>query len=84
MSEAPDATPEEEPAEVVPPKTGAEAWKERRALILDRNRAARDRGKGDSGRGENRVVDQRRANAGRDAAQLHSMNGHRTQKRPRG
>jgi hypothetical protein len=84
MSEAPDATPEEEPAEVVPPKTGAEAWKERRALILDRNRAARDRGKGHSDREDNRVADQRRANAGREAAQLQSMNAHLTKKRPRG
>ena len=84
MSEAPDATPEEEPAAVVPPKTGAEAWKERHALILDRNSAARNRGRGHSGRGDNRVADQRGENPGPDGAQLHSMNGHLTKKRPRG
>ena len=84
MSEAPDVTPDEEPVEVERLKTGAEAWKERRALILDRNRAARDRGKGASTREDNRVADQRRSNAERDAAQLRSMNGHLTKKRPRG
>lgn len=49
MSQAPDATPEEEPA-VAPPKIGAEAWKKRHALILDRNSAARNRSNSMNGR----------------------------------
>jgi hypothetical protein len=84
MSEAPDVTPDQEPPEIARLKTGAEAWKKRRALILDRNRAARDRGRGDSTREDNRVADERRANAERDAAQLRSMNGDLTKKGPRG
>ena len=84
MSEAPEATPEEEPVELEVPKTGAEAWKARRALILDRNAAAHDRGKAKSDRASNRVADQRRLNAEREAAQQRSMNAHLTKKRPRG
>ena len=57
MTDAPEATPEEEPVaeEQVEPelaKTGAEVWKERRALILSRNSAARERGQAPSTRSE--------------------------------
>ena len=86
MNEEPEGTAEDEPAEVEVelPKTGAEAWKARRALIIERGAAARDRGKAPSERASNRVADQRRLNAEREAAQLRSMNGGRTQRRPRG
>jgi hypothetical protein len=84
MTDEPDVAPEEEQAEIEIPKTGAEAWKERRRLIIERGAAARERSKAPNERGANRVEDQRRANADREAAQLRSMNGGRTQRRARG
>jgi hypothetical protein len=84
MSDTPEGLPEDEPTEVEVPKTGAEAWKARRALIIERGAAARERSQAPNARGDNRVADQRRANAEREAAQLRSMNGGRTQRRARG
>ena len=86
MNEEPEATPEEEPVEVERPKTGAEAWKERRALIISRGAAARDRSKGvnNDDKSTNRVADQRRLNTEREATQLRAKNTGRTQKRARG
>lgn len=86
MNEEPEATPEDEPVEakVERPKTGAEAWKERRALIIERGAAARDRGKAPSNRASNRVADQRRLNGEREQTQQRAMNGGRTQRRARG
>ena len=88
MHEEPQATPEDEPvaAEVEVPKTGAEAWKERRALIIERGAAARDRSKAvnNDDRTTNRVADQRRLNTEREATQLRAKNTGRTQKRARG
>jgi hypothetical protein len=86
MNEEPEATPEDEPVEVEPPKTGAEAWKERRALIISRGAAARDRSKGvnNDDKATNRVADQRRLNTEREATQLRAKNTGRTQKRARG
>ena len=87
MDDAPESLPDEEPTEVEIPKTGAEAWKARRAQILDRNSAAHDRAKKKTDRpdrGDNRVADQRRENAGREAAQLRSMHGNMAKKRSRG
>lgn len=90
MNDEPEATPEDEPAEdeVQRPKTGAEAWKERRALIIQRGAAARERGQAPSTRAEdradNRVVDQRKLNSEREAAQHRSKNTGRTQRRSRG
>ena len=82
MNEEPEATPEPEPVEVEIPKTGAEAWKERRALIIERGAAARARGQAE--RPSNRVAEQRQQNSGREAEQLRAMNGRRTQRRARG
>ena len=84
MNEEPEATPEPEPVEVEIPKTGAEAWKERRALLVERGAAARARSKGGGGRPDNRVAEQRQQNSGREAEQLRAMNGGRTQRRARG
>ena len=86
MNEEPEATPEDEPVEVERPKTGAEAWKERRALIISRGAAARDRSKGvnNDDKSTNRVADQRRLNTEREATQLRAKNTGRTQKRARG
>ena len=84
MNEEPEVTPDDEPDEVELPKTGAEAWKERRALIIERGAAARERGKAASTRADNRVADQRRLNAERETARLRAMNGGRTQRRARG
>ncbi len=88
MSDEPDATPEEEPVaddEVQAPKTGAEAWRERRQQIIQRGAAAaREGGKAPSGKAKNQVVDGRRLNADREAAQQRSKNTGRTQRRSRG
>lgn len=87
MNEEPEATGEEELVEVPRPKTGAEAWKERRALIIERGAAARDRSKGanvNGNRTTNRVADERRLNTDRTATQLRAKNTGRTQKRDRG
>ena len=88
MSDEPDATPEDEQVEedeVQAPKTGAEAWKERRQQIIQRGAAAaREGGKAPSSKTKNRVGDQRRANADREATQQRSKNTGRTQRRSRG
>ena len=86
MTDEPDVAPEEEPVEVEAPKTGAEAWKERRALIISRGAAARDRSKSvnNDDKSTNRVADQRRLNTEREATQLRAKNTGRTQKRARG
>jgi hypothetical protein len=86
MNEEPEMTPEDEALEAEPQaaKTGAEAWKERRALIVERGAAARERSAAPSNRAANRVADQRRLNADREAKQQRAMNGGRTQRRARG
>ena len=84
MNEEPEATTEDEPVEVEAPKSGAEAWKERRRLIIERGAAARERGKAPSDRAANRVADQRRLNLDREQTQQRAMNGGRTQRRARG
>jgi hypothetical protein len=75
-------TPENQRAETL--KTGAEAWKERRALLSARGAAARARGQAPSDRAAQRIQDQQRQNLEREATQLRSMNGGRTQRRARG
>ena len=89
MSDEPDETPEDdqvEEDEVQAPKTGAEAWKERRQQIIQRGAAAaREGGKAPSGKAKkNQVGDQRRANLDREATQQRSKNTGRTQRRSRG
>lgn len=86
MNEEPEAAPEDEPVEIERPKTGAEAWKERRALIISRGVAARDRSRGvnNDDKATNRVADQRKLNTEREATQLRAKNTGRTQKRARG
>ena len=88
MIDEPDATPEDEQGdeeEVQAPKTGAEAWKERRQQIIQRGAAAaREGGKAPSGKTKNQVAEGRRLNAGREDAQQRSKNTGRTQRRSRG
>ena len=88
MNEEPEATTEDEPVEVEieRPKTGAEAWKERRALIISRGKAARDRSSAvnNDDKSTNRVADQRKLNTEREATQHRAKNTGRTQKRARG
>jgi hypothetical protein len=88
MNDAPEVTPDDEPVEVEVerPKTGAEAWKERRALIISRGAAARDRSQGvnNDDKATNRVAEQRKLNTEREASQLRAKNTGRTQKRARG
>ena len=88
MNEEPEATTEDEPVEVEieRPKTGAEAWKERRALIISRGAAARDRSSAvnNDDKSTNRVADQRKLNTEREATQHRAKNTGRTQKRARG
>ena len=84
MSDAPEGAPEEEPVVVELPNAGAAAWKERRALIVERNSAARDRSKTGTMPADNRVAEQRRQNAERDSSQIRASNANFTRKRPRG
>ena len=85
MNEEPEMTGEDELLEAPRPKTGAEAWKERRALIIERGAAARDRSRGvNDDRTTNRVTDDRKLNTERAATQLRAKNTGRTQKRARG
>ena len=84
MNEEPEATPDDEPVEAERPKTGAEAWKERRALIVQRGAAARERGQAPNARERSQVSEARQLNTEREAAQQRSMNGGRTQRRARG
>lgn len=84
MPDAPEATPEEEPVVVDLPKSAAAAWKERRALIVERNSAARDRSNSAKMPADNRVAEQRRRNSERDSTQIQVSNANLTRKRPRG
>lgn len=93
MSDEPEETPEDEPEaeleeeeleEVELPKTGAAAWKERRAAIMGKGASGAAGGKQPGKSGGSRVVEQRRQNSGRDAAQTNAKNSNRVRKSPRG